>query len=96
MTGSLFANDGAALATAAVAGMGLVLLPEWLVGPDIREGRLRAVLPDFRVVPDDSPLYAIYPHQRHLPLKVRAFIDFLTDRFGPNYDWGAGTEPGRV
>ena len=96
VTGPLFANDGEALAAAAVAGMGLVLLPEWLVGPDIREGRLRVVLPDFRAVPDDSPLYAIYPHQRHLPLKVRAFIDFLVDRFGPGYDWGAGREPRRV
>ncbi len=89
-SGALFANDGEALVSAAVAGLGLVLGPEWLVGPDLRAGRLKAVLNDYRVSPGATPLYALYPHRRHLPAKVRAIVDFLAARFAPPYDWGAG------
>ena len=89
VSGSLFANDGEALGAAAVAGLGLVLLPEWLVGIELGDGRLREVLADYRVVPEASPLYAVYPHQRHLPPKVRAFIDFLAARFAAQEGWGA-------
>jgi DNA-binding transcriptional LysR family regulator len=74
VSGSLFADDGEALVAAAVAGAGLILMPAWLVGMYIREGQLREVLPKFQVAPKDTPLYALYPHQRHLPPKVRAFI----------------------
>jgi DNA-binding transcriptional LysR family regulator len=89
-SGALFANDGEALVSAAVAGLGLVLVPEWLVGPDLRAGRLQEVLTDYRASPDATPLYALYPHRRHLPAKVRAFVDFLAARFAPTYDWGGG------
>ncbi len=89
VSGSLFANDGEVLSAAAVAGLGLVLLPQWLVGAELAEGRLREVLSDFPVVPEATPLYALYPHQRHLPPKVRAFIDFLVERFAGRYEWGA-------
>lgn len=78
------------LVSAAVAGLGLVLVPEWLVGPDLRAGRLQEVLTDYRASPDATPLYALYPHRRHLPAKVRAFVDFLAARFAPTYDWGGG------
>lgn len=50
---------------------------------------LREVLPQYRAVPATTPLYAVYPHQRHLPPKVRAFIDFLAQRFAA-YAWDAG------
>ena len=89
VSGSLYADSGEALCAAAVAGLGLVLVPEWLVGLDLDEGRLVHVLPEHEVVPAASPLYALYPHQRHLPPKVRAFIDFLAERFAPDYAWGA-------
>jgi DNA-binding transcriptional LysR family regulator len=90
VSGPLFANDGEALVSAAVAGLGLVLVPEWLVGPDLRAGRLQEVLSDYRASPDATPLYALYHHRRHLPAKVRAFVDYLATRFAPPYDWGGG------
>ena len=74
---------------AAAAGLGLVLVPERLVGVELAAGRLRRVLSDFEVVPAASPLTALYAHQRHLPPKVRAFIDFLAERFAPDYAWDA-------
>ncbi len=76
--------------TAAVAGLDLILVPEWLVGSEIRKGGLREVLPEFQIVPQASPLYAVYPHQRHLPPKVRAFIDFLVERFAAQPGWDGG------
>ncbi len=87
VSGSLVSNDGQALTAAATAGLGIVLAPEWLLGPDLKAGRLRPLLSKHRVVPDATPLYAVYPHQRHLPGKVRAFVDFLAARFAPPYDW---------
>ncbi len=90
VSGSLFANDGEVLCAAAVAGLGLVLAPEWLVGIELKRGGLREVLPQYRAEPATTPLYAVYPHQRHLPPKVRAFIDFLAHRFAAAYAWDAG------
>ena len=81
--GSLFANGGEGLAAAAVAGLGVILVPEWLTGKELRRGRLVDLMPDFQAVPRETPLYAVYAHQRHLPPKVRAFVDFLVERFGP-------------
>ncbi len=84
VSGSLFAANGDALAAAAVGGLGLVLLPDWNVGIELREGRLRPTLSDYRAVPATSTIYAVYPRDRHLPPKVRAFVDFLAERFsGP-------------
>ena len=87
VSGGLFADNGEALCAAAVAGLGLILVPNWLVGIEIRRGRLRQVLGKFQVVPEASPLYAVYPHQRHLPPKVRAFVDFLVERFATETEW---------
>ncbi len=86
----MFANDGESLAAGAVAGLGLVLLPLWLVGHEIKRGWLREVLGDYRPDPDGTPLYAVYPRQRHVPPKVRAIIDFLVERFGHETEWAGG------
>jgi DNA-binding transcriptional LysR family regulator len=86
-SGNLFADDGESLVAAAVAGLGLILMPAWLVGSEINKGRLVEMLPKFRVVPKESALYALYPHQRHLPPKVRVFIDFLVARFAGETKW---------
>ena len=69
---------------AAAAGLGVILVPSWLIECDLAEGRLKEVLPNYRVVPDAMPIYAVYPQQRHLAPKVRAFIDFLVERFREN------------
>jgi DNA-binding transcriptional LysR family regulator len=87
VSGSLFADDGESLVAAAMAGLGLILLPAWLVGVELGEGRLLEVLPEFQIIPKDTPLYALYPHQRHLPPKVRVFIDFLVERFAGETKW---------
>jgi len=68
-----------------LGGAGLALLPTFIVGDDLREGRLMTVLDRF--IPQDMTLNAVYPHARHLSPKVRAFVDFLAVRFGPRPYW---------
>lgn len=83
--GRLAANNGDALRRAALAGLGVFKTPTFIVGDDLRAGRLEAVLADF--ADDDLAVHAIYPHRRHLSAKVRAFVEFLGERFGPEPYW---------
>lgn len=87
VSGTLIADDGPALVAAAVAGLGLALVPRWLAGAELARGELRAVLTDHASDPAETPLYAVYPSQPHLPPKVRAFIDFLVERFRGEAEW---------
>jgi DNA-binding transcriptional LysR family regulator len=77
--GRLHANDGESLVAAALADQGLILVPEWLVREELASGQLQTLLPDWSPVPGETPLYALYPLQRHLAPKVRAFIDFMLE-----------------
>ncbi len=86
-TGTFFADDGEALVAAACAGLGLALLPEWLLGPEISSGRLVEVLKDHTADPALTPLYAVYAPGPYVAPKVRAFVDFLAGRFAGDYTW---------
>lgn len=83
--GSLRANGAAVLAFAAVAGHGLTYLPTYIVYEELRTGQLIPVLDDYVAAP--LPLRALYPHNRQLSAKVRAFVDFLAERFGHEPVW---------
>ncbi|CAI8839920.1 LysR family transcriptional regulator [Methylocaldum szegediense] len=85
VSGNMEANVADALRMAAIAGLGLVLLPTYMVGQDIRKGRLMPVLTDY--VPAPLEIHAVYPHRKHLSAKVRTFIDFLSERFHPKPYW---------
>jgi DNA-binding transcriptional LysR family regulator len=83
--GRLTVNNGDVIRDAVLGGVGLALLPTFLIGDDLRNGRLVSVLERF--LPQDLTLNAVYPHARHLSPKVRAFVDFLAQRFGPRPHW---------
>jgi len=85
VTGNMEANVADALRMAAISGLGLVLLPTYMVGQDIRKGRLNPVLTDY--VPAALEIHAVYPHRKHLSAKVRTFVDFLSERFHPKPYW---------
>ncbi|CUW38183.1 Transcriptional regulator(Winged helix-turn-helix transcription repressor DNA-binding,6-286) [Magnetospirillum sp. XM-1] len=86
--GRFHADNGDVLRDMALAGMGIVLLPSFFLGDDIRAGTLVPLLE--RYVPLDSSLNAVYPHGRHLSPKVRAFVDHLAGTFGPEPYWDRG------
>lgn len=87
---SASANNGDFLASMAAAGLGILMTPSFIVGDHIRDGRLVPILCDFEAEP--IAIYAIYPHSRHLSVKVRLFIDYLSSRFRdpPPWDEGVG------
>lgn len=85
VTGNLQANVSGALRLAAINGLGLVLLPTYMAGYDLRKGRLQAVLTDYE--PARLDIHAIYPHRKNLSAKVRTFVDFLYARFQPRPYW---------
>ena len=83
--GRLSANNGDALRAAALQGLGIVNLPTFIVGGDLQAGALVTALDEF--ISQDMAMSAVYPHSRHLSPKVRAFVDFLADCFGPRPYW---------
>jgi DNA-binding transcriptional LysR family regulator len=68
-----------------VASGGIILLPTFLVGEDLRAGRLVRLLPDYP--PPEQALYALYSPGRHLSAKGRSFVDFLIARFSGEPAW---------
>ena len=85
VSGRFCANNGDALRTAAIAGHGLVLQPTFIVGDDLRAGRLVRVMTDYTVTP--LGVYAVYAHRQFLSNKVRAFVEFLGSYFGAVPYW---------
>lgn len=77
--GSLHANTGDLLIAAAVAGLGVVYEPDFMVGPALASGQLVPVLPGFHGRRID--MWAVYPSRRHLSVKVRLFVDHVADYF---------------
>ena len=80
VTGNFFTRSSDGIAAAALAGMGLILLPDWNIGAELRQKQLKVVLSNYEVNPGFSPVWAVHSHQRHVPPKIRAFIDFLIEQ----------------
>lgn len=89
VSGRLRSDDSGPLRDAAVAGVGVVLLPTWLVGPDLAEGRLRHVLPDWEAMIATAPsgIFGIHAPGGPVAPKVRVFLDFIQERFGRPPYW---------
>ncbi|MES2129224.1 MAG: LysR family transcriptional regulator [Pseudomonadota bacterium] len=81
----LHTNNGDTARAAALAGGGIIHQPTFLVGEDIRAGRLVQLLPAYRL--PDIDILAVYPSRRHLSAKVRAMIDFLAAEFEGTPPW---------
>lgn len=81
-------NNGDALRSAACQGLGIVRLPTFIVGNEVRMGRLEVLLPHHPSPQEE--VFAVFPHGGYLPLKVRVFVDFLVERFGSEPYWDQG------
>ncbi|XUM20032.1 LysR family transcriptional regulator [Bradyrhizobium oligotrophicum S58] len=71
----LISGNETLLHHAAVAGMGMAVLPRWMMADDLAAGRLETVLPEALTI--KAPLMAVYPSRKYLSAKVRTFIDFI-------------------
>jgi DNA-binding transcriptional LysR family regulator len=93
MTGPLRTNSSEVVRETLLAGLGIALRSTWDVGPELKSGQLVRVLPAYsggrRVA-----IHGVYPSRRHLEQKVRNFVDFLADLYGPTPYWDEGLDLG--
>jgi len=75
VVGGFFSNSALALRKAALAGLGISLLPRYCVADDLAAGTLVTLLPRYRIA--TRPLLAVYPRAAAIPQKVELFVDFL-------------------
>jgi DNA-binding transcriptional LysR family regulator len=86
--GRLRFSGAEACVEAGLKGFGIVRTPAFAAAEDLRAGRLVPVLCNFE--PELIHVYAVYPHARHLAAKVRAFVDFLAQRYAGEPEWHQG------
>jgi len=90
-------NNCDTVRAAALAGRGIILQPTFMIGDDVRKGRLEPLLSEYHL--PDAEVLAVYPTGRHLSAKVRVMVDFLIDAFKgiPPWDRQASSrEPAEV
>lgn len=90
--GNLVATNGTVLREAALGGLGLAVVPSFMVAPDVAAGRLRLLLEGSRKA--EIGIFAVTAHRTHAPARVRAFLDFLT-RYFARVRWEEPPERGK-
>ncbi|MCY0386865.1 LysR family transcriptional regulator [Robbsia sp. Bb-Pol-6] len=75
----ILANNTEMLRQFALQGMGVAILPSYLIGKDLERGALVPLLPDYQLAPID--IHVVYPSRRYMPAKLRTFIDHLVEHF---------------
>ena len=85
MRARIIANNFEAMRDMAIAGLGLVLLPEFVAAAPLRQGTLISALPN--ATPQPYTISAVYPYTRHVSSKVRKFIDHLVAAFASPLPW---------
>jgi len=81
----LRSNNGEMLLAAARTGLGLCILPSFIAAPAIEDGSVAPVLRDFPL--EEGALHAVMPPGRAVTARVRALVEFLAARFGPEPSW---------
>jgi len=88
ISGPITANNGNVLQDAAIQGMGILYGPTFIVAEAIRQGKLLPILTKFPIPVLD--MFAVFPGNRFVPRRVRAFVDFLAARLCPEPHWDKG------
>lgn len=89
VSGSLKTNHAGVLRDAVVKGLGIARKSTWDIGEQLAKGDLVPLFPDCCIATDVA-VWAVYPSARFVAPKVRAFIGFLAERFGPEPYWDQG------
>jgi len=84
-SGGLDCSDGQVLHAWCLRGLGIAWRSTWEVEQDVAAGRLQVVLADFAAPPNG--IFAVFPQRKHLPLRVRLWIDFLKHSYGDAGYW---------
>ena len=84
VTGGLHANNGHLLCDAMTNGMGIALLPLFIVGDLLKTNKIKIILPEWKLESPDISL--LYPSSKHLSAKVRAFVDMSVEYFAHHFD----------
>ncbi|RWM08724.1 MAG: LysR family transcriptional regulator [Mesorhizobium sp.] len=79
VSGPMEVNSPIVARAAALSGLGFAMLPDFIAAPDVMSGKLVTALDD-RILAGTG-IFAVYPHRRYLPAKVRVFVDFLVQWF---------------
>jgi DNA-binding transcriptional LysR family regulator len=79
---SYMVNSPLLVRLAAIAGMGVAVLPEPLVADDFATGALKRIMQDYTVDESQAKVSLVYPRRRHLPAKTRAFVDYTLEHAG--------------
>ena len=89
VSGTLQADNAEVVRIGAIAGLGVAMLPEWLIGPDLAEGRLQPLLVGYEASPIDfdNGIYAVTQRARYRSIKVSLFMDFLVALFRERQNW---------
>lgn len=91
LTGNIRSNSSEFTRQAILSGLGIGLRSTWDIGPELKSGALRVVLPLFRGS-SKVAIYAVYPSREFMPSKVNVFIEFLSDLYGPEPCWHKGLD----
>ncbi|MGL4448020.1 MAG: LysR family transcriptional regulator [Shewanella sp.] len=88
VSGSLFSNNAETLVASAMGGSGIVVFPTWLIGEELKSGKLVPILDDYRVSTslEQQSICALYLETDNLAAKVRVVIDFLAEKFSSKSD----------
>lgn len=78
-------NNGEALCRMAVEGLGLVYEPDFILAPYLRSRELEQILTDY--MPEPAGVFVVHPSRRHVPLKVKSCIEFLSAAFAERLPW---------
>ncbi|QCI96942.1 LysR family transcriptional regulator [Agrobacterium larrymoorei] len=81
-SGPIEVNSPQATLRAARSGLGVAIVPDFIAKPHIQSGELVTLFDEF--ISRDRGIYAVYPHRRYLPAKVRSFVDYLSNWFRKN------------
>lgn len=91
VTGNIRTNSTEVVRESVLAGIGIGLRSTWDVGAELKSGKLQIVLPEYHESPRVA-VYAVYPCRQYVPAKLRVFVDFLSDLFGPEPYWDRGLD----
>lgn len=85
-------NSGQMFREAATSGLGIVCVPSFIIGYDVKKNALTQLMTDYEPQPERN-IYALFPHNRYMSAKVRLFVDFIAERFTGTPCWEVGVNP---